>query len=197
MASATQNLENDHIHILRLTDVMLTMVRKESSNVEHFETVINLIRKFADGLHHIKEEQMLFPMLEDHGFSTEQGPVAVMLEEHTQGRDFVKGMLNSLSAMQKGSANSVNELYSHASGYAELLQNHISKENNILFRMADDILSSDNQNSLLNRFIEAELQVDPEYNLESAKAKIEELATIYDVEFSTTLANLNHNMGCH
>jgi hemerythrin-like domain-containing protein len=37
-------------------------------------------------------------------------------------------------------------------GYADLLTNHISKENNILFRMADKVLSDDEQKRLLESF---------------------------------------------
>ena len=37
MNTATQNLENDHVHILRLTDVMLAMVLKQSVDTIHFE----------------------------------------------------------------------------------------------------------------------------------------------------------------
>ena len=38
------------------------------------------------------------------------------------------------------------------SGYADLLQSHIPKENNILFRMADNILSDQEQKDLLDKF---------------------------------------------
>ena len=38
------------------------------------------------------------------------------------------------------------------SGYAELLNNHITKENNILFRMADNVLSDAEQENLLREF---------------------------------------------
>mgnify|MGYP000474671764 FL=1 len=72
MNTATQNLENDHIYILRLTDVMLAMVEKQSVNTEHFELVINLIRNFADGTHHAKEEDLLFPLMGEKGFSPEK-----------------------------------------------------------------------------------------------------------------------------
>ena len=73
MNTATQNLEHDHVFILRLTDVMLAMVKKLSTNADHFELVVNLIRKFADGLHHAKEEDLLFPLMGEKGFSPEQG----------------------------------------------------------------------------------------------------------------------------
>jgi hemerythrin-like domain-containing protein len=37
-------------------------------------------------------------------------------------------------------------------GYVNLLRNHISKENNILFRMADRVLSAEDHEALLNRY---------------------------------------------
>ena len=96
MKSATQNLENDHVHILLLIDVMVEMIKLPEPKVSDLEEVVELIRKFADGLHHAKEENLLFPLMAEKGFSLEQGPVAVMLMEHEQGRRFVKGMTENL-----------------------------------------------------------------------------------------------------
>ena len=47
-------------------------------------------------------------------------------------------------------------------GYADLLKAHIGKENNVLFRMADKALSSDEQLELLNKFGSIEKQFDSE-----------------------------------
>ncbi len=90
MNTATQNLENDHVHILRLTDVMLAMVLKQSVDTIHFELVINLIRNFADGLHHAKEENFFFRCWVKKAFRLNQGPVAVMLNEHEEGKRLCK-----------------------------------------------------------------------------------------------------------
>jgi len=179
METATHNLENDHIHILRLTDIMLAMVEKGSGEVNHFAEIVNLIRKFADGFHHAKEEDLLFPLLGQKGFSPEQGPVAVMLHEHVQGRNYVKGISEGIEKLRKGGDGALDTIYENISGYANLLQNHIGKENNILFRMADQALSAEEQQNLLTRFAEVENSLDPEFNAESAIIKINQLATIY------------------
>ena len=73
---ATSNLENDHVHILRLCEVMERMAHAGNSDPEHLDRVVSLIRNFADGLHHKKEEELLFPKMAEKGFSTTQGPVA-------------------------------------------------------------------------------------------------------------------------
>lgn len=179
MNTATQNLENDHVYILRLTDVMAAMVMKQSTNIDDFELVVNLIRKFADGFHHAKEEDLLFPKMGEKGFSPVQGPVAVMLHEHVQGRNYVKGMVDGIERFREGSTAAINEIYQNMAGYAQLLQSHIGKENNILFRMADQAFTAEEQAGLLVQFAEVEKQLDGEYNAENSIAKIEKLAATY------------------
>ena len=179
MNTATQSLEDDHIHILRLTDIMLAMVEQKCTETDHFELVVNLIRNFADGLHHVKEEELLFPLLGEKGFSPEHGPVAVMLMEHVQGRNFVKGISEGIAELKKGDNGAIQQIYENLSGYAILLQNHISKENNILFRMADQMFSADEQQTLIEQFAVVESEADPEFNAENSIVKINFLAGIY------------------
>jgi len=152
MNSATRNLENDHIYVIKLTDVMKAITHSETPDIKHIESVIDIIRNFADGIHHAKEENLLFPALGKKGFSPQQGPVAVMLHEHVEGRNYVKGMVENLELFKKGDKAAVALLYQKMSGYAELLDNHITKENNILFRMADNVLSDAEQENLLREF---------------------------------------------
>ena len=130
MNTATKNLENDHIYVLKLTDVMKAVTRSENIDIEHVGNIIDIIRNFADGLHHAKEENIFFPALEKKGFSAQQGPVAVMLHEHVHGRNFVKGISDNLELYKNGKKDSIEGIYKNMTGYADLLFNHIAKENN-------------------------------------------------------------------
>lgn len=179
MNTATQNLENDHVYILRLTDVMLAMVEKQSNNTVHFELVINLIRNFADGTHHAKEEDLLFPLMGEKGFSPENGPVAVMLHDHEEGRSYVRGADEGIQEYKNGNANALPTIYANMVGYAQLLQAHIDKENNILFRMADQAFTNDEQQNLLAEFTKVESNAQAEFSPENSIQKIRELAAIY------------------
>lgn len=182
MTTATQNLIEDHVHILRLTDIMVTMAEEQSKEIAHFELVIDLIRNFADGLHHAKEEYLLFPRMSDYGYSPEQGPVAVMLGEHVQGRNHVAGMVTGIEKYREGNKDGLFEIYEHLMGYAFLLQSHISKENNVLFKMADQSFSDADQEELLAEFEEIEANYDKAFNRESAIFKINQLAEMYLIE---------------
>jgi len=179
MTTATQNLETDHIYILRLCEVMLAMVKKQSVDTSHFELVINLIRKFADGTHHAKEEDLLFPLMGEKGFSPKQGPVAVMLHEHEQGRDFVKRASEGIQKFKDAHSDALQSVYDNIIGYAHLLQGHIDKENNILFRMADRAFSEEEQQNLLVQFTTIESSADEDFNPTNSIQKIDKLAAIY------------------
>jgi Uncharacterized conserved protein len=156
MTTATANLENDHVHILRLTDVMEHITQSNEVNVEHLEIIVELIRNFADGLHHNKEENLLFPKMVEKGFSFQQGPIAVMMHDHVQGRNYVKGMTEHIALYKAGHSGALAAIYENMTGYVNLLRAHIGKENNVLFRMADNALSDDEQQNLLHEFKKVE-----------------------------------------
>jgi len=179
MPTATKNLEDDHVYILRLIDVMERMVLTVSTNLPYIELAVNLIKNYADGYHHVKEEKLLFPMLVTKGFSNEQGPVAVMLHDHAEGRLFVKGMTETIALIKLGNASAFTRLYENMQGYIDLLRAHIGKENNVLFRMADKALSPEEQRALLKSF---EAVKTSNYNigqLDRFIAEIEGLEAIY------------------
>jgi hemerythrin-like domain-containing protein len=181
MKTATKNLEDDHIYVLKLTDVMEAVTHSVNPDTEHIGTIIDIIKNFADGLHHAKEENLLFPVLGLKGFSPQQGPVAVMLHEHVEGRNFVKGMSENLELYNQGNKAALTAIYSNMLGYAELLRNHIGKENNILFRMADKVLSDAEQQTLLSQFEEIEKDRPSGKRAEDYIDSVNTLALIYNV----------------
>jgi hemerythrin-like domain-containing protein len=181
MNTATKNLEDDHVHILKLIEVMERIIGSENPDVSHLEGIVDIIRNFADGLHHAKEENQFFPFLTRRGFSISQGPVAVMLHEHMQGRDFVKGIADNISLYKSGNMSKLGNIYSNMAGYAELLQNHIGKENNILFRMADRALSESDHQDLLKQFEEAEKQHSSGSSSEEYIRRIQQLTAAYGI----------------
>lgn len=181
MKTATANLENDHVHILRLTDVMEAITRKDEANIEHLESIVDLIRNFADGLHHNKEENLLFPKMVEKGFSFQQGPISVMMHDHEQGRSFVKGMADNIKLYKTGNATALSAIYKNMQGYIELLRSHISKENNVLFRMADNALTAEEQQNLLADFERVERNPVCGGFVADCLEQIDALAKVYNI----------------
>ena len=96
MARLCASLEAEHRVIEKVLDALDRELERLGSggsvNEGFFEQAVAFIREFADGLHHQKEEQLLFPQVTKAGVPEDEGPVGVMLEEHRQGRELVGQM---------------------------------------------------------------------------------------------------------
>jgi hemerythrin-like domain-containing protein len=178
METATKNLERDHEHILHLIEIMERMTRADKVDIRHCESVVEIIRDYADGLHHAKEEDLLFPLMTKKGFPAEGGPVGVMLMEHEQGRLYVKEMIENITKYKAGELDAKSGIFSNMLSYGELLKNHIYKENNILYRMANQAFSEDEQQLLNAQFSRVESEYE-KGKLKDFISKINDLATAY------------------
>jgi len=108
--------------------------------------------QFADKCHHAKEEDLFFPLLKDRGIPEEGGPIGVMLHEHDVGRDCVRRMREAAEADDfDGPA-----FATAAKQFIPLLRQHIFKENNILFRMAANVLSEADDADMNEKFSQVE-----------------------------------------
>ena len=146
----TGQLAHDHKAILRAVDILRTMGqragRREGFDVADGQAMIHFFRTFADRCHHHKEETVLFPTLIERGLMKGGGPVGVMLSEHEEGREL-------LGDLESAVTQSNSEMFSwFAAQYARLLTDHIFKEDNILFPMADQMLSGADDATILREF---------------------------------------------
>lgn len=105
-----------------------------------FLQAADFIKGFADGCHHKKEEGVLFPAMEAAGVPRYGGPIGVMLAEHEDGRRLTAAMRDAAERLERGDATARADLVRSARGYAALLRQHIMKEDNILFPMADRVI---------------------------------------------------------
>ncbi len=122
------------------------------------DTIIDFARGFVDQCHHGKEERHLFVRLEQRGIPNEGGPIGVMLSEHEQGRAFVRAIAEAAPGARNRDATALETAADGLLGYVELLRSHISKENDVLFPMADAVLTEQDRGELEAAFerVEAE-----------------------------------------
>jgi len=143
------------------------------------EQLIEFFATFVDRCHHGKEEELLFPALEEVGVSKEGGPIGVMLKEHQLGRDAVAKMKATLVRYRDGDRKAAGDLVHHARAYIALLDQHIDKENNVLFVLADNNLSKEKQMELWEGFETIETQKIGPGKHEAFHKMIESLESIY------------------
>lgn len=138
--------------VLGAMEVQVSRMKSGPFPAEFFSSALDFFATFADGCHHYKEEQALFPALQNRGVPRNGGPIGCMLKEHDQGRACLAGIRKNLEAAGTGSAEAAGAIARHATEYIELLRQHIFKEDNVLFPMAQQLLDADSAAALEEEF---------------------------------------------
>lgn len=157
MGKATQDLRNEHgviLRVMKVADKMVSGTAKEKDVlIQHYGDLVFFLKIFADKCHHGKEEVYLFPELVKNGVANDSGIISELLLEHTLGREYITLMDKSL-----GSKNT-SEFEIYLIKYRDLIREHIKKETNILFALADKILNDKIQDELFEKFEDHEENV--------------------------------------
>lgn len=153
---ATDQLRDEHEGVKLMLAILGRAAAKLESgqdvSPEDLAQMLEFITVFADKCHHGKEEDLLFPAMEEAGIPREGGPISVMLREHDMGRGYVQGMRDAVAQYTSGDKAAAPRIAEHAGQYIRHLTQHIEKENLILFPMADTYLSPETQERLVNDF---------------------------------------------
>ena len=155
ISETTKILSEEHKNILIVVDALSAKCNKLSEKEMDkifFLEVVDFIKNYADRFHHAKEEEILF---KEFCKSAEQGkvhcnPVEQMLYEHDIGRGFVKEIEQGVKE------SNLKKIIEGARGYSDLIREHIFKEDNILYPMADDGLDEETKEKMLQQFKEIE-----------------------------------------
>jgi len=159
---ATDQLKEEHQGIKLMLSILSNVCDRldagEDINPLHLEKIVEFIQVFADKCHHAKEEDLLFVAMKEVGFPLNSGPIGVMLAEHDQGRGYVRGLKAAVEQYKAGDKRVISSITSNARNYVALLSQHIDKEDNILYMMADAHLSDQTQERLLADFEKVEIE---------------------------------------
>jgi hemerythrin-like domain-containing protein len=158
----TEILMHEHTIVLKMLEGAERLVQAFESTHQvdagRVEKIVDFSRNFTDGCHHAKEEKHFFTRLQERGMSKEQGPIAVMLHEHSIGRELIHRLEQALNDHKLGKIDAAGKIVQTLRQYIELLRAHIAKENNVLFPMSDRYLTPDDQSDLEKAFDKLEEQ---------------------------------------
>ncbi len=167
MKNITQILSEEHQTILKVIDAALKECTEiengKALKLEFFQKTIDFIKNYADKFHHAKEEDILFKTMLENAENLHCNPIPVMLHEHDEGREFVKGMEKGISE------NNTEALIEQTRGYCILLQNHIYKEDNVLYPMAEEALSDEQKDLVNQKYQEVEVKLNAEMDIDALK----------------------------
>lgn len=164
----SQALVDEHKLILRMIALLeknaaLTAAGKYS-NWQFYLDGVDFIRNYADRFHHAKEEDVMFEALIANGMPRENSPIAAMLMEHDQGRAYVGAMEKATQEALAGQSGRESIIAENALAYAELLREHISKEDDILYPLAERVLPEDVRAGILSGYQAAEAKTAADFS---------------------------------
>ena len=148
--SATESLRRDHALIEKMINALKTisLLLKNGKIIPDsiLNQAIDFAINFTNTCHHGKEEESLFPTLENKGMPREGGPIARMLYEHEITKELANSIVNSTKIYITSGKHT--ELVKNIDEYVQHVSLHLTKENQRLFVMADMLLSE--QETLVN-----------------------------------------------
>ncbi|MDO5037677.1 MAG: hemerythrin domain-containing protein [Tissierellia bacterium] len=150
MIYGIESLMEDHQDILRLTRVIKSLLKDQLEGEKDLplgdlRRIVDFIRTYADDHHHGKEEKILFQyMLEELGSPAEKIVRQGMLVDHDQARSAIYKLDQALGAYEKDpSLENRLDIIGYSHRYADLLEDHVFREDKVVYPFALRELSQD------------------------------------------------------
>ncbi len=133
--------------------------------------IIVFFRAYADGYHHKKEEEVLFPAIKGHPDFVLQEIIDEFEQHHEDFRDYTSDIEEAIAG------GNYEKSYKDLNNYLQDLLDHIGAENDELFVLAETLLNEEELETIFFKFkdIDMELGEERKTDLEN---RIENLLTL-------------------
>jgi len=176
---ATDDLRAEHRGVLRMSGILEKVAARAREGEElpaaDGKGIVEFLRVFVGGCHHLKEEQFLFPAVQAAEPDVRQ-LIAELLAEHEEGRVLAA----AFAGAAEGSGSSrIQELAEASSSYAALLRRHVEVEEHRLFSEADRVIPIPQQEHLEEEYERVEEEVVGAGRHEAFHAMLEDMERRY------------------
>jgi len=158
--TSTQVMESEHrlieAVVKSLGGLVAAIEQGQRIEVSALEGAVEFLRVYADKLHHGKEEALFFPKLVERGVPPGGCPIGGLNHEHEKGRALVQALADQAPAYGQDRPGAKEAVLEALRGIVDLYQNHIWKEEAMVFPMADRILTATDQAELTEKFTEVD-----------------------------------------
>jgi len=163
MIRLTEEQEQEHRVVEEALKILegigARLERDEEVDPGTIEDIVDFLKTFADKCHHGKEEDLLFAALEMKGVSRTTSPLSSLIREHEIARRFIQNIDRSLQDYRRGDTTAKKDILQNSRAYVELLKQHIEKEDELLYPMAEEKLSDKRKEELLAAYDRVEEEI--------------------------------------
>jgi hemerythrin-like domain-containing protein len=184
MGALADQLKQDHDDMRTMVAVLAEMASRfdegDTVPVDDLRQVMGYMDVFVNRCHHTKEEEVLFPALEDAGLQREGGgPLEIMQAEHQLETNFLEGMNDAFGRYANGDAQAGQVISQYARDYAALLSRDMEQEDQLLLPIAEQQLPEAKQEDMAQQLESIEREVLGPKRHEPYHAMAHRLAELY------------------
>ncbi len=137
---------------LELLETFAAKLRHDESVVAaDVEAVLAFLVDVGERCHCVREERHLFPLLERRGSSRDSRRITVLLVEHGAAREVLR-TLTHLAASLATDADSRRAFAHTVEEAVPMLRNHLDKEERALYKLAETVLTPEDDATLAREF---------------------------------------------
>ena len=175
---------NEHKHI-KVVLKSIEIISKEIMNGaevedELYRRMIDFVRNYADKYHHKKEEDYVFNRMSLDKMA--EGPVQGMLLEHDMGRKYIMNLEKALNECKQGNKDEKVRIVTYGMAYRDLLEDHISKEDNVIYKFALRVIDEEEVNRITGEFDKIEEAEENRAIREKYEGLAQELRSRFNIE---------------
>ncbi|WP_247747350.1 hemerythrin domain-containing protein [Alkalihalobacillus sp. BA299] len=150
-----EQLKKEHIPLTKQMENFYELAQtiEEDETVatkENLQQLYTQVKEFVSQLepHSEREEGVLFEMMVGH-IGRETGPIVVMEYEHDQAKNYLRRFLSETDQLgSKVEPNEIRTIANYAASAYLILSDHFMKEENVLFPLAEQLLSPEEKQEL-------------------------------------------------
>ena len=152
----TDTLAKEHALVLRVTKAAEQEVRyihdTGEYRAEEVGEVVDFFEFFAEACHDPKEERYLFARLQVRGLPADSGILAQFIREHRELTARLRDVEHWLRRDKKEGPLPPAELADLLTDYLDLMRSHVMREEELLFTLANGLLTDEDQEALEEAF---------------------------------------------
>lgn len=152
-----QTLLDEHEVICKTESIIENLNQLWESDIEKYTeivtTLISFYREYADGYHHRKEEEVLFPAIKNHPDFVLQEIIDEFEQHHEDFRDYTKEIEEAIAE------GDYQKSYQELNNYLQDLLDHIAAENDELFVLAESLLGEEELETIFFKFKDIDMEL--------------------------------------
>ncbi|NSL52171.1 hemerythrin domain-containing protein [Calidifontibacillus erzurumensis] len=152
LSEGLQILVDEHAPLRKSLETLESYSNKiefEEEKATVFQQLIQEVKAFNENLsrHSAKEEDHLFTMMEKY-IGKNGGPIAVMEYEHQMAHGYINQFLQNIESHKEQTNDDMIENANLIKNAKQILLDHFAKEEQVLYPMAEKLLSQDEKDLL-------------------------------------------------